>query len=102
MAAWSEREPFGRGLRDLGWTPGSNILIEQRYAEGKSERLLGLATDLVQMKVGVIVAHGPAVIRAARQATRPAGPGSQDPWPRGGTEGAAVTPRLYDRRMPAQ
>jgi len=69
MAAWSQREPFEHGLRDLGWTPGANIVIEQRYAEGKSERWLGLATDLVQMKVDVIVAHGPAAIRAARQAT---------------------------------
>ena len=36
---FGNREAFEKGLRDLGWTPGSNILIEYRYAEGKPERL---------------------------------------------------------------
>jgi putative ABC transport system substrate-binding protein len=70
LVARGQREPFERGLRDLGWTPGSNILIEQRYAEGKSERLPNLAAELIQMKIDVIVAHGDAAIRAAREATR--------------------------------
>ncbi len=34
-----QREPFERGLRELGWTPGANIIIEYRYAEGQNERL---------------------------------------------------------------
>jgi len=63
------REPFERGLRELGWAPGSTIFIEQRYAAGKPEQLPILATELVQMNVDVIVAHGGAAIRAARQAT---------------------------------
>ena len=36
---FGNREAFERGLRDLGWTPGTNILIEYRYGEGKPERL---------------------------------------------------------------
>src|SRR5713226_4992824 len=42
------REAFEGGLRDLGWTPGTNILIEYRYAEGKAERLSELAAELVR------------------------------------------------------
>jgi putative ABC transport system substrate-binding protein len=69
LVARGQRERFERGLRDLGWTPGSNILIEQRYAEGKPERLPSLAAELLQMKIDVIVANGDAAIRAARHAT---------------------------------
>ncbi len=43
-----QREPFERGLRELGWTPGSNIIIEYRYAEGQNERLPELAAELVR------------------------------------------------------
>src|SRR5262245_15606263 len=35
---FGHQEAFEGGLRDLGWTPGSTILIEYRYAEGKAER----------------------------------------------------------------
>jgi putative ABC transport system substrate-binding protein len=44
------------GLRDLGWTPGTGILIEYRYAEGKPGRLPELAAALVRLPVDVIVA----------------------------------------------
>jgi putative ABC transport system substrate-binding protein len=64
-----QREPFERGLRELGWTPGSTIVIEQRYADGKPDRLPPLAAELVQMKVDLIVANGAHAIRAAREAT---------------------------------
>jgi putative tryptophan/tyrosine transport system substrate-binding protein len=64
-----QREPFARGLRELGWTPGVDILIEYRYAEGEVERLPVLAAELVQLPVDVIVARGGAAIRAAQQAT---------------------------------
>jgi putative ABC transport system substrate-binding protein len=63
------REPFERGLRELGWTPGSAIAIEQRYADGKPDRLPRLAAELVEMKVALIVANGAHAIRAAREAT---------------------------------
>jgi putative ABC transport system substrate-binding protein len=64
------REAFERGLRDLGWTPGTDILIEYRYAEGKPERLPELAAELVRMPVDVIVASASTGVRAAQQATR--------------------------------
>jgi putative ABC transport system substrate-binding protein len=64
-----QREPFERGLRELGWTPGATIFIEQRFAEGRPDRLPTLAAELVQLKVDLIVANGAHAIRAAREAT---------------------------------
>jgi putative tryptophan/tyrosine transport system substrate-binding protein len=64
------RKAFSAGLRDLGWVEGQNILVEERWAEGKYDRLPVLAAELVGLKVDVIVAAGPTpVIRAAKQAT---------------------------------
>jgi putative ABC transport system substrate-binding protein len=65
----SQREPFERGLRELGWTAGTTIIVEQRYAAGQTDRLPILAAELVQMKVDVLVANGLLAIRASRQAT---------------------------------
>jgi len=45
-----------RGLRDFGYIEGKNIFIETRYAEGKRERYLTLATELVALKIDVLVA----------------------------------------------
>jgi ABC-type uncharacterized transport system substrate-binding protein len=67
---FGNREAFERGLRDLGWTPGTNILIEYRYGEGKLERLSELAAELVRLPVDVIVASSPVGVRASQQATR--------------------------------
>jgi putative tryptophan/tyrosine transport system substrate-binding protein len=58
-----------RGLRDLGYVDGQTIVIEVRLAGGKSEAFAGLAADLVQRKVDVLFASGPAAVRAARHAT---------------------------------
>src|SRR5262245_41209080 len=58
-----QREPFERGLRELGWTPGSTILLEYRYGEGRAERLAELAAELVRLKVDVIVARSAVAIR---------------------------------------
>jgi putative ABC transport system substrate-binding protein len=66
---FGQREAFEGGLRDLGLTPGTRILIEYRYAEGKRERLPVLAAELVRLPVDVIVASAQAV-PAAQQATR--------------------------------
>jgi ABC-type uncharacterized transport system substrate-binding protein len=67
---FGHREAFEGGLRELGWRPGTNILIEYRYGEGKAERLLDLAVELVRLPVDVIVASAPVAVRAAQQATR--------------------------------
>ena len=62
-------EGFRQGLHELGYTEGKNILIEWRSAEGKSDRLPALATELVHLKVDLIVTAGPLVTRAAKEAT---------------------------------
>jgi putative ABC transport system substrate-binding protein len=61
---------FRRGLRDLGYVEGQNILIEVRSAAGKSELLRGLAEELVRRKVDVIVARLTPPVRAAKEATQ--------------------------------
>jgi putative ABC transport system substrate-binding protein len=63
------REALIAGLRELGLVEGKNIVIEYRGAEGKYERLPGLAAELVQMKVDVILAGGTPAVQAAKQAT---------------------------------
>ncbi len=63
-------EAFRQVLRELGYVEGKNIVIEYRGAEGKIERLPDLATELVRLKVDVIVSAGPTVTRAAKEATK--------------------------------
>src|SRR5262245_31085659 len=48
-------EAFRQGLGDLGYIEGKNIIIEYRYADGRSERLPALAEELVRLKVDIIV-----------------------------------------------
>ena len=62
-------EAFRQGLRELGYVEGKNIVVEYRWAEGKIERLPDLATELVRLKVDVIVTAGPPAARAAKEAT---------------------------------
>jgi len=62
-------EAFRRGLRELGYVEGKNIVIEWRYAEGKLDRLTELSTELVRLKVDVIVTAGPPLTRVAKEAT---------------------------------
>ena len=66
----SRLDGFRRGLRDLGYVDGKNIIIEYRYAEGKLDRLPDFAAELVRLKVDVIVTGGSPGTHAAQQATR--------------------------------
>jgi putative tryptophan/tyrosine transport system substrate-binding protein len=63
-------EPFAQGLRDLGYVEGQNIAFERRYAEGKTEILPSLATELVRLQPEVILAIGTPATRAAKSATQ--------------------------------
>jgi putative tryptophan/tyrosine transport system substrate-binding protein len=65
----SQFEAFRQGLRDLGYVEGKNILIERRANDGKLDRNPALATELVRLKVDVIVAVGSGEIRAAKEVT---------------------------------
>ena len=61
---------FRRGLRDLGYIEGKNILVEDRYAEGKADRIPSLVAELVQLKVDILVSPVSAAIRAAKESTK--------------------------------
>src|SRR6516162_8288037 len=63
---WSE---FRAGLRERGYVEGQNIVFEFRSADGKPERLRGLADELVHLKADIIVACQTPAVVAARQAT---------------------------------
>jgi putative ABC transport system substrate-binding protein len=65
----STLEPFRKGLRDLGYVEGRNIVIDARWSEGKSERLSEFAAEFVQLKVDIIVTHGVPGSNAAKTAT---------------------------------
>lgn len=60
---------FPRGMRELGYVEGKNLVIEWRFADEKVERLPTLVADLVQLKVDAIVAASVAVVSAAQKAT---------------------------------
>ncbi len=62
-------QAFEQRLRELGYVEGQNLAIEFRYAEGKVDRLPGLAAELVRLKVNVIVAATDPGTRAAKGAT---------------------------------
>jgi len=63
-------QAFLQGMRDLGYREGQNVDIDYRFADGKPDRLPGLAAELVQQKPDIIVAFGGDVTSAAQQATR--------------------------------
>ena len=62
-------ETFRQGLRELGYVEGKNVIIEYRYAEGKLDLLPTLASELVQLKVDVIVTTSADGVLAAKNAT---------------------------------
>jgi len=60
---------FLKGMRELGYVEDKNLVVEWRFAEGKFERLPGLAAELVRLQVDVIVTVGSTGIGAAQKAT---------------------------------
>ena len=62
-------EAFRRGLGELGYIEGRNIVLESRMAQGQYDRLPDLAAELVRLKVDVIALVGAVTARAAKKAT---------------------------------
>jgi putative ABC transport system substrate-binding protein len=60
---------FRQELSKLGWIEGKNIAFEYRFAEGKVDRLPGLAADLVRLKVDLIVVTTGNAALASKKAT---------------------------------
>jgi putative tryptophan/tyrosine transport system substrate-binding protein len=56
-----------RGLQELGWTEGRNILIEYRFGEADAVRMPNLAKELIAWKPDVVVAATPSAAAAIRQ-----------------------------------
>ena len=64
-------EALGLALRELGYIEGNNIVTEYRYASGKVDRAPELASELVRLRVDIIlIAGGPTQSRAAKNATK--------------------------------
>jgi putative ABC transport system substrate-binding protein len=58
-----------KGLRDLGYIEGQNLLFEYQSADGRAERFPALASELVRLKVDLIVTRGTPAAQAAKDAT---------------------------------
>ncbi len=58
-----------KGLRDLGYVEGRNLIIEYRSADGRAESFPDLASELMRLKVDLIVTRGTPAARAAKSAT---------------------------------
>ena len=61
---------FRQSLRDLGYVEGRNLVLEERWAETRLDRLPVLAGELVGLEPDVIVASGAGAVRAAKRATQ--------------------------------
>ena len=59
-----------QGLRELGYVEGQTIVLEVRYASGRPEELPAATRDLISRKVDMLMAIGPAALKAAHDATR--------------------------------
>ena len=107
-------DAFRRGLRELGYIEGQNLVIEYRSADGRPERFLDLATALVRLPVDLILTRGTPAALAAKQATQGTIPvvftGAGDPvgsglvasiaHPGGNVTGlSALTTELYAKRV---
>lgn len=57
-----------KGLRKLGYVEGQNLVIEYRSAEGHAERFPDMASELLRLKVDVIVTRGTPAVQAAKKA----------------------------------
>jgi putative ABC transport system substrate-binding protein len=62
-------DPFFRRLGELGYVEGQNLITERRYSEGRAERFAEFATELVRLKVDVIVVNTTPAALAVKRST---------------------------------
>ncbi len=62
-------EAFRKGLHELGYIEGQNILVEYRHAEGREDRIPHLVSELVRQNVDLLVVGSLSGQLAAKQAT---------------------------------
>ena len=60
-------EAFRQGMRELGYVEGKNIQVEYRYIEGKSQRTPSLVSELIQLKVDVLISAALSATRVAKK-----------------------------------
>src|SRR5437870_13216064 len=63
------RQAFLERLSDLGWVVGQNLTFEPRSADQRLDRLPGLAMELVQLNVSMILAFRNQAAHAAKRTT---------------------------------
>ena len=63
-------EAFRQGMRELGYIEGQNIVIEWRFAQWETYRVVKAAAELVRLKVNLIVTGDQTATKAALKATR--------------------------------
>ena len=68
-ATRKSQDALVRAMRDRGFIEGHNVSFERRYSEGREERQAGFVTELLGMKVDLIVTSSSAAVHAAKQAT---------------------------------
>jgi putative ABC transport system substrate-binding protein len=68
-SASSQLDAFRHGLRDLGYVEGKDVIVESRFAEGRSERLPELVAEVLRLRVDVLVVGSTPAALAAKRAT---------------------------------
>jgi putative ABC transport system substrate-binding protein len=62
-------EPLFKGLRELGYEEGRNLIVERRYAQGHADRFDEFADEMVRLNVDVIIVVTTPAAQAAKRAT---------------------------------
>jgi putative ABC transport system substrate-binding protein len=60
---------FRQGLKDFGYVDGQNVVVDYRFAEGRPDRIAGLAAELMQLRPDVLAVVGSAVMDAIKDMT---------------------------------
>jgi putative tryptophan/tyrosine transport system substrate-binding protein len=108
LAVTTWRQGLLQGLTDLGYVEGQNVVFVNRWAEGREDRLPGLAAELLKLKVDVITSASTEAIIASRNLTKtipivmapisdPIGNGLVSSFARPGTNVTGVT--LYSNEL---